>query len=62
MKAMIDRKVINPGDTILDFRDDKWIFEGLHGSGRSVKVIAKCPRTGQTREFYTQVFQIEVKE
>jgi len=54
----LDRKAqILPGNTIIDFRGDEWVFRKVtRGAtpGRSAKVLVTAQ--GSDREFYSTVF------
>lgn len=59
-----DGTQVLPGDVVNDFRGDQWTFvkaTRARGDGRSGKVTVEGD-TGRQRDFYDQVFDLEVRE
>jgi hypothetical protein len=57
-------KVVNPGDTVVDFRGDKSIFLEVTRApevGRDAKVYVKDLAGGWKQEFYARVFDLTVE-
>lgn len=64
VRHRVSGELVRPGDMIRDFREETWEYRGLlrpPGGGSSGKVQVSS-ETGQHREFFPNVFDLDILE